>query len=198
MSQHVRAIFSTAMLWAIFATASPTIASAQQCQPGIDTAWPTYRANYDLLWAGLIPHVGNLTTLLDGLSNESPSINQSNYQTLLMTARSIAAAVGGRLVVTLADGTVVVDTSHPDGETPVNANSYAHFVAQSINQNQNSGIAIMAAQMFPCGVAIESKRSTTGDVESHFAVRLGPHLSSSGTARLSIIIPGPCYGCWDY
>jgi hypothetical protein len=32
--------------------------------------------------------------------------------------------------------------------------------------------------------------------ESHFAVRLGPHLFSSGTARLSVLVSG--FGEWDY
>jgi len=46
----------------------------------------------------------------------------------------------------------------------------------------------MAAQMFPCGVGIESKLSTTtGNVESYVAVRMGTHLDSLGMARLSLI-----------
>jgi len=173
------------MFWATL----PTTADAQQCQPGIDAAWEAHRPTYDLLWTTLIPNVTTLTTQL--LNTFDPS----TYAALLASARSIAAAIpNGRLVLMLPDGTVVLDTSRPDGETPSNANSYAHFLAKSINENQNTRVAPMSAQMFPCGVAIETNADTTGFVESHFAVRLGAHLTSIGAARLSAVIAGP----WDY
>ena len=96
--------------------------------------------------------------------------------------------------MTLPDGTVVLDTFRPDGDTPANANSYAHFLAKSINENLNTRVAIAAAQTYPCGIGLESRVSTTtGRFESHFAARLGLHLSSSGTARLSMIASP-----WDY
>jgi hypothetical protein len=44
----------------------------------------------------------------------------------------------------------------------------------------------LGAQTFPCGVAIETSRPPADHYESHFAVRLGPHLFSEGTARLSM------------
>ncbi|MBA2304179.1 MAG: hypothetical protein H0W08_16320 [Acidobacteria bacterium] len=184
-TRRIRTTIAGAVLCAMVALASPTIANAQECQPGIDAAWSVQRATYDQLWLGLVPNLDQLRGLLDAVSN------QTSYAALLTAARSIATSVpNGRLVLTLPDGTVVVDTSHADGETPANANSYAHFQAKSINENHNTRVAIMAAQAYPCGLAIETKPSTsTGNVESYLAARLGPHLNSSGTARLSIVQP---------
>jgi hypothetical protein len=192
MSQRVRAIFKGAMLSLTVMLATPAIVRAQQCQPGIDQGWEVWRQNYDLMWGTLTPNINHLTDLLRGV------YNQETYATLLAAARSVAAGIGinrlGRLVMTLPDGTVILDTIRPDGDTPVNANSYAHFQAKSINENLNTRVAVAAAQTFPCGLAIESRISTTTSrFESHFAVRLGPHLSSLGTARLSMIASP-----WDY
>jgi hypothetical protein len=171
--------------------AIPTAASEQQCQPGIDSEWERHRPDYDLLWTTLTPHIDDLTALVN-----VTVANAAAYSNLLGAARSIAASIpNGRLVVTLPDGTVVLDTSRADGETPANANSYPHFLAKTINENHNTRLAIMAAQMYACGIGIETKVSTTtGRLESYFAVRLGMafHLSSSGTARLSVPTrPGP-------
>jgi len=194
LTHRTRAMILSIIICASALLASPRTAAAQQCQPCIDAAWAAYRPayefmpTYDVLWTTLTPNTGNLTTLLDAVSD------QSSYEMLLGAARSIAARIGGRLVVTLPDGSVVVDTDLPDGETPANANSYEHFNARSINENDNTRVAVSAAQMFPCGIAIESKfNPASGLAEVHFAARLGPHLSSSGTARLSRV-GGP----WDY
>jgi len=194
VTRRFRDVLATAALCMTVILATSTIARAQQCQPGIDAAWASYKPayefmpTYDVMWTTLTPNIANLTRLLDTVSD------QSSYEMLLGAARSIAARIGGRLVVTLPDGSVVVDTDRPDGETPANANSYEHFNARSINENDNTRVAVNAAQMFPCGIAIESKfNPASGLAEVHFAARLGPHLSSSGTARLSRV-GGP----WDY
>ena len=186
ISPRVRGMFTGAALSLAVILATPTIARAQQCQPGIDAGWGLWRQNYDLMWTALTPNVNNLTTLLNG------AFDQSTYATLLAAARAVAASIDparlGRLVVTFPDGTVVLDTFRPDGDVPANANSFAHFQAKSINENLNTRVAIAAAQAYPCGIGIETKLSTTtGAFESQFAVRLGSHLSSRGTARLSMI-----------
>ena len=185
-TQRVRTIFSGAALSLALILATPTTARAQQCQPGIDAGWELWRPNYDLMWAALTPSVNDLTTLLNGV------FDQSTYATLLANARAVAGRIDparlGRLVVALPDGTVVLDTFRPDGDAPANANSFAHFQAKSINENLNTRVAIAAAQGYPCGIAIETRLSTTtGAFESQFAARLGSHLSSRGTARLSMI-----------
>jgi hypothetical protein len=67
-----------------------------------------------------------------------------------------------------------------------------HFTNKTVNENHNSRIAIVSAQLYPCGVGIESKLSTsTGTTESYVALRLGKHLNSAGTARLSTATGAP-------
>lgn len=173
-------------LLALVLLSVPSAGLAQVCQPGIDPAWEAHRTSYDQLWLALVPQTGTLTTLLNGVSD------QSSYALLLNAARTIATTVPeGRVVITLADGTVVVDTSKADGRTPADANSFAHFTGKSINENHNTRVAIMAAQTYPCGLGIETRLSTsTGNVESYLAARLGEHLNSSGTVRLSVVV-GP-------
>ena len=186
MNSRVRGMLTGAALSLALILAAPAIARAQQCQPGIDQGWSLWRENYDLMWATLTPNINDLASQLNTVHD------QQSYATMVATARAIAAGIGnsrlGRVVMTLPDGTVVLDTYRPDGDTPANANSYAHFRAKSINENLNTRVAIAAAQTYPCGIGIETRLSTTtGSYESHFAVRLGTHLSSVGTARLSMI-----------
>jgi len=152
------------------------------CQPGIGAAaWrnPAYAP----LYLTLFRNQGTLRGLLQAVEN------QSTYQALLTKARQIASSLPtGRMVITLPDGTVVVDTAATDdaGNTLPRGNSYQHLVAKTVNENHNSRVAIFSAQLSPCGVGIETKVSTTtGDDESYVALRLGAHLNSAGTARLS-------------
>jgi hypothetical protein len=71
-------------------------------------------------------------------------------------------------------------------DTASTHNSYANFVAKAVNENHNSRVAILATQLYPCGIGLERKLSTsTGETESYLALRLGRHLDSVGTARLS-------------
>ena len=107
-------------------------------------------------------------------------------------ARGIAgSAPTGRVLITLPDGTAVVDTSKPDdpsNSTPdVQANSFQHFKNKTVNENHNTRISILDAQLWPCGLGVERKFSTTDNVsEIYLAERLGNYLNNDGTARLSI------------
>jgi len=59
-------------------------------------------------------------------------VDQATYQVLLTSARTIAAAItNGRIVITVPDGTVVLDTARQDDPTNVLAqgNSYQHFTS---------------------------------------------------------------------
>jgi hypothetical protein len=170
---------------ALFAGGANVAFGQQQCLPGIGAALQgPQQATYTLLLNTLSPRVAGLRLALDAVSN------QATYEVLLGLARNAAAAIpNGRLLVTLPDGTVVVDTSRPDDATnmlPV-GNSYQHFIDKTVNENHNSRVAIFSAQQYPCGLGAESKLSTsTGQVETYIALRLGAHLDSSGTARLSV------------
>jgi hypothetical protein len=145
----------------------------QGCLPGIETA---VRRNqvYKHLYSVLASHQSRLKNLLAAV------VDQGTYTALLTHAASVASKVeDGRVVVTLPDGTVVVDTAS-------SANSYANFIAKTVNENHNSRVAVFATQLYPCGIGLERKLSTsTGEIESYLALRLGKHLDSVGTARLS-------------
>ena len=140
----------------------------------------TYHTLIKRLW----PNIATLTTRA-GAVNSQPI-----YQSLLMLANSIATSAGGRLLITVPDGTVLVDTSRDDGIADARFNSYQNFLTKTIKENHNSRISILSAQLYPCGLGVETKRSTTTGRDEHYvAVRLGGNLNNEGTARLSIVVP---------
>ncbi|PXW87286.1 hypothetical protein C8R34_11169 [Nitrosomonas sp. Nm84] len=144
------------------------------CAPQVQTKLAA--APYDTLNAVLTP--AKITSFKNKLSAVK---DQPTYAALLTEANATAAIVAsGRVVVTLPDGTVVVDTAK--GAT----NTFANFEAKAINENHNTRVAILDAQIYDCGVGLETKTSsTTGVVEVYLAKRLGAYLNSAGTVRLS-------------
>ena len=65
-------------------------------------------------------------------------------------------------------------------------NSLANFKAKAINENHNTRLAILDAQLFPCGFGLETKVSTSvGGVEVAIAKRIGAYMNSLGTVRVS-------------
>ncbi|MEQ1546615.1 MAG: hypothetical protein ABL933_16490 [Methyloglobulus sp.] len=123
----------------------------------------------------LAPATTELKTKLDGATSDA------GYKTLLAAANAIAAKItGGRLVITLQDGTVVLDTKGTK-------NTYANFSKKLVAENHNTRIAILNAQLQASGIGYETKYSTTDKTtENYLARRLGNFLNSSGTARLSV------------
>ena len=131
---------------------------------------------YDTLNTILAPaRLGSFKNKLDAVHDDI------TYSTLLTEANAVAAMIAnGRVMITLPDGTVVIDTAKGAN------NTYANFQAKAINENHNSRIAILNAQLFACGAGVETKTSTTtGTTEVYVAKRLGAFLDSSGTVRLS-------------
>jgi hypothetical protein len=186
----LRTLFTTAMVAAVLTLAggaaraqSLDAATPPACLPGIGTAFQAHAATYTLLFNAVSPKTATLQTQLAAV------VDQATYATLLTTSHTLANSItNGRAVVTLPDGTVVLDTGKPDdpANTLPAGNSYAHFQAKTVNENHNSRVAIFAAQQWPCGAGIETKlSSTTGLREIYLALRLGNHLDSVGTARLS-------------
>jgi hypothetical protein len=174
------------VLAALFIT-SFNVSAAVECAPEVPGLLVT-DVTYKKLYTILQPDVALLKTRLDAV------INQPTYAVLLTFARVVAndARFGlakGRLLITLADGTVVVDTNKLDDPTntkPV-GNSFKHFSDKTVNENHNSRIAILDSQLHVCGLGVETKLSTTDHTkESYVAIRLGAHLNNSGTARLSV------------
>src|SRR5581483_1951163 len=162
---------------------APTAFPPPNCLPGIQAAYNAHPVLYARLINALTPKRITLRQQLAAVTN------QATYLTLLATAHATAGSItNGRLVVTVPDGTVVLDTGVPDDPANVlpRGNSYQHFQSKTVNENHNSRVAILTAQQWACGVGIESKLSTTtGSRETYVAFRLGAHLDSIGTARLS-------------
>jgi opacity protein-like surface antigen len=128
---------------------------------------------YKTLNGILAPKVANLTTLLRAVKD------QPTYASLLSAVKATAGTK--RLVITLADGTVAVDTGKSAN------NNYATFAAKGVNENHNSRVAIMLAQTHECGIGVETKYSSSDKSnEKYVAIRLGAFLDSAGTARLSM------------
>ena len=170
------------VLAALFIT-SFNVSAAVECAPEVPTLLTT-NATYKKLATILNADTTHLKTLLDAVKD------QATYTGLLNFAHVVATTLpNGRLLIALADGTVVVDTSKP--VDPTNkaklGNSFKHFSDKTVNENHNTRIAILDSQLHVCGVGVETKLSTTDNKkESYVAIRLGVHLNNSGTARLSV------------
>ena len=175
---------ATVLMASLFVTSPAQAQDAQPCQPGIGTAYfGAHSAEYQAIVGALLPAFGQMSTELAAM------VDQTSYEALLASANTLAASLAtGRVVVTLPDGTVVIDTARDDNTADPRSNSYAHFQAKTINENHNSRLAILGAQQFACGIAVESKlSSSTGLTESYVAIRVGEHLDSLGTIRMSIV-----------
>jgi hypothetical protein len=160
----------------------------QTCQPGIFAAYTGINsAQYQLLIGTLIPAAGSLigdfNTTASFACPSAPAA-EAAYATLLANANTVRTSIpSGRVLITLPDGTVVLDTSRSN-------NTFANFCSKTINENHNSRVAILAAQEYQCGLGLVSKRSSsTGTNEAYFALRAGGHLDSIGTIRISQVAP---------
>ena len=87
-----------------------------------------------------------------------------------------------RLLITMADGTVVVDTGK--GEN----NTFEKMKSKLINENHMSRFAVQEARDSEEGIGREKKLSTsTGQYETYRAQRLGPSAQDSmGIVRFSV------------
>jgi hypothetical protein len=184
MKMKLRTLVTASALAVMMVLAGSSSAQAQTCQPGIQAAFagphgPTYTT-----LAGVLFNAGVYNALTSQLAAVT---DDATYNTLLGTANAVAAAVNARMLITVPDGTVVIDTNRNDGPGSPQNNLFANFQAKTINENHNSRIAILMAQEYPCGVGVENKFSTsTGLDESAVARRAGDHLDSAGTLRLSM------------
>jgi hypothetical protein len=160
-------------------SAAGNVAHAQDCQPGISDEYGQDQSNYNALIAAVVPELGHLSEDLHTLGT-APST--AIYAEILEHSTELVTTLGSssRVVITLQDGTVVIDTSKGAG------NTLAAFQAKTINENHNSRLAILTSQKYPCGVGIERNfNSTLLAFETSLAVRLGDHLNSDGTIHLS-------------
>lgn len=177
-------VVTLSLATALIGSSAPAFAQdAQTCQPGIAAAFlGPHTAKYQAVLNAMIPAFPAMSAQLAAV------VDQPTYQTLLDSANTLAGSVAtGRVVVTLPDGTVVLDTARDDNTVDPKSNSFQHFLDKTINENHNSRVAILAAQEYPCGLGLESKfSSSTGQTESYVAIRAGAHLDSDGTIRMSV------------
>jgi hypothetical protein len=74
-------------------------------------------------------------------------------------------------------------------------NSFEHFEDKTVNENHNTRVAILSAQLYSCGAGVESKLSTTtGQSEIYVAIRLGQHLIHPRRLRNSKTLTPPSRG----
>jgi hypothetical protein len=173
--------------------ASTSSAFALECAPDMYLLQGT--AAYAKLSSSLTAaDITAFSTAMTPLSNFS-SATDAQYQALAdLAAAKVAAAntaltvTTARVVVTLPDGTVVLDTGKPANTTvtPATGSTLANFKSKTINENHNTRLAILAAQQYPCGFGMETKVSTSvGAQEVAVAKRMGNYMNSLGTVRLS-------------
>jgi hypothetical protein len=168
---------------------------------------PNYRAMYNLLTpqeviltadvAAFIaaPGIPTYTTV------DNAAVALANAANVVFgitgTSAILTSPLSARVVITLADGTVLVDTfrgatnTFANFETGIGTGPVAAAVPLfPLGMNHNTRIAIEDAQAWPSGVGIETKFSTTtSNTLSYVALRLGAYLNNVGTVRLSIPAP---------
>ncbi len=87
-----------------------------------------------------------------------------------------------RILIALPDGTVLYDSSRGGN------NTYNNFLNKEINENHNTRVAIIDAQLNKCGIGYERKNSLSQSTPSktiYVACRVGTQYNNSGTFRLS-------------
>ena len=110
----------------------------------------------------------------------------ANYDALLagvVAAKAANATVGGiRYLMTLADGTTLIDTSTKT------ANTFQNFKDKIVNETHFTRLAIATALLSASGIGEETKFSSSTNLnETYYATRVGrtPY-DAMGVLRISI------------
>lgn len=100
-----------------------------------------------------------------------------------IAAQSSSLYPGLRVVVTLSDGQVALDTSKGDA-----GNTFAKFQGKTINENHNSRLSILTALLSNAGTGYEHKWSSSEQkFEIYHAQRMGSTPSHPlGVVRVSV------------
>lgn len=152
------------------------------CAPGVENLIKS-NANYKELYSKINPEVDTFKT---ELMNATTS---AKYDILLAHARKVSGKTH-RILITLPDGTTVLDTAKTDAAGATcsgdSANSFSCYQAKRVNENHNSRIAILATQLYSCGLGAETKASTSlGHRQAYVGVRMGEYLNNAGTVMIS-------------
>jgi hypothetical protein len=155
---------------------------------------------YNFLFGSICEQTDTIMDLLSAVTD------CESYDNLFNFCSGLASTIpNGRIIVTLPDGTVVVDTFQAfcDCDTPdcpVDfpcdvadnlCNGYNFFLDNFVGANQNTSVSAFDAQLWPCGVGCETRFDlSSGSVEAIVAVRLGEYLNNTGTVIVSQSILG--------
>lgn len=115
--------------------------------------------------------------------NDSTEIHYNTMLQAVKSSKSSSTLSGIRILVSAADGRVIVDTGKPDTN-----NTHAKAVLKEVNENHQSRLAILVCLLGPSGVGFESKfSSSTGRNELYLAYRVGKSVNDAiGVVRVSM------------
>lgn len=184
---------------ALLAVAINTAAFAAPCAFGVSKL--IKQAPYQALFNTLHPNVDELTTAVDAvLTAANTAAKETAYNAMVTQIETVLfPGIGAtpRLLLAESDGTVIYDSAQI-GKTVTNStascgttgsvprNSYPSFCTKQVNENHNSRVAILDAQLSGCGLGLETKFSTSvNKFQAGVAERMGAYLNNSGTARYS-------------
>ncbi|QDQ38990.1 hypothetical protein E3226_000500 [Legionella geestiana] len=182
-----------------------SVAHAEESVGGLcaPLVWPAVQypgGPYKNLFDTLSPKVSALGEKVESMVS-APTVlaKEARYDELVAFIEATFPDIGisPRLLLAESDGTVIYDSSQA-GKSVVNAdsscgalgvvarNSYASFCTKQVNENHNTRIDMLNAQLWPCATGIETKFSTSvGVFQSYVGIRMGAYLNNNGTARYS-------------
>jgi len=103
------------------------------------------------------------------------------FKTLILNPNSGIDTSIYSVIVADQDGKVVLDTAKLDAQ-----NTFNRCKENQINENLNTRVDVMEAQMFPEGTGFSTTQSGITDTyQANVAIRLGKWRNSAGTIRIS-------------
>jgi len=147
---------------------------------------PVYERLYAQLYNGILDN--SLEVALRNMINAN---NAAAYNSLLIQIVNIFGTPLGtpspRITVSQSNGVVIYDTAKGINPLEKNTNTYENWKNGTIHENLNTRVAVLATQLFACGVGYETQfATTTGTNQANVAIRAGKFLNNPGTFRLSV------------
>eukprot|EP01084_Bolivina_argentea_P156873 273366_1 len=123
----------------------------------------------------------NFDALCGALEDWDPS-DKGSYTAIKAIGAKITNKYGYRTTLCVPDGSVIYDA--PKGAD----NTFENAVNKAIDENHNTRVSIMSAQLNDEGKGWEEKLSTSSStVENYVSTRCGGQSENSGTVRLSAV-----------
>lgn len=144
----------------------------------------------------------NNSQLYGLLFNLETNRSEANYNAVVAYGNTASQQTGLRVLITLPDGTVVYDSSRPE------RNTYANFLAKTVNENHNTRPEIMMAQLSLDGIGVAQRYSSSVNaLQTYVALRVTLkqkyYTNNVGTIRFSQdqnggILPPYPYPCYKH